>query len=289
MKSNFKSVSARRRARGFTLIEAIVVIVLIGIVGGMVAVFMKTPIDAYTDTERRGELVAIADSASRFMAREIQNAVPNSVRLTTSGSTSYLEFVPIFSAGRYPTERNADNKGNYLDFDEASDPLGFDVLPTLPAFNCNPPLSKTTHVLVVGNLGQPGVSSVYETGTAGSTQRKFSICLLPQLGFASNGFKLPNPSPGSRFQMAAKPITYECVPGSGRAGRINRYTGYQFNATQPTSSLGTPSLVADKVSACSFTYQATQQMLGLVTIRLDISADGESVRLQTQVNVDNAP
>ena len=30
MKSNFKSVSARRRARGFTLIEAIVVIVLIG-------------------------------------------------------------------------------------------------------------------------------------------------------------------------------------------------------------------------------------------------------------------
>ena len=35
--------------RGFTLIELIMVIVIMGVIGGMVSVFMKSPIDAYFD------------------------------------------------------------------------------------------------------------------------------------------------------------------------------------------------------------------------------------------------
>ena len=41
--------------RGFTLIEAIIVIVITGILAGMVAVFIRAPIDAYVDSARRAD------------------------------------------------------------------------------------------------------------------------------------------------------------------------------------------------------------------------------------------
>jgi len=54
----------------------------------------------------------------------------------------------------------------------------------------------------------------------------------------------------------------------------------------------TPALVADKVTACSMTYQAgTSDRAGLVTLDLTIQDSGttESVRLLHQVHVDNVP
>ena len=38
---------------GFTLVEAIMVIVITGILAGMVAVFIKAPVDGYVDSVRR--------------------------------------------------------------------------------------------------------------------------------------------------------------------------------------------------------------------------------------------
>lgn len=39
----------RQFARGFTLVEAIVVIVITGVIAGMVAVFIRTPVEGYMD------------------------------------------------------------------------------------------------------------------------------------------------------------------------------------------------------------------------------------------------
>ena len=69
----------RTRNCGFTLIEAIVVIVITGIIASMVAVFIRTPVDGYLDAERRAGLTDIADTAVRRMARDIRLALPNSV------------------------------------------------------------------------------------------------------------------------------------------------------------------------------------------------------------------
>ena len=53
--------------RGFTLVELIMVIVIMGVVGGMVSVFMKGPIDAYISGGRRAALTDTADTAVRRM------------------------------------------------------------------------------------------------------------------------------------------------------------------------------------------------------------------------------
>ncbi len=68
---------------GFTLIEMIVVIVITGIIAGVVAVFLKAPVQGYIDSARRAELTDIADTAIRRMARDVRTAVPNSVRVAS--------------------------------------------------------------------------------------------------------------------------------------------------------------------------------------------------------------
>ena len=44
-----------RRPRGFTLVEMIIVIVITGIIGGIVAIFLRAPVQGYVDSARRAE------------------------------------------------------------------------------------------------------------------------------------------------------------------------------------------------------------------------------------------
>src|SRR3989344_5071783 len=109
--------------RGFTLMEAIVVIMITGIIAVAVITFVREPILAYLDTARRAEVSDEADTAVRRIARDVQNALPNSVRVS---GTQFLEFVPITAAGRY---RAGDPPpGDPLDFTVPDATSAFDVL-----------------------------------------------------------------------------------------------------------------------------------------------------------------
>ena len=65
---------------GFTLLEAVVVIVITGIVSAMVAVFIRAPVEGYIDSVARAELTDAADTALRRLTREVRTALPNSLR-----------------------------------------------------------------------------------------------------------------------------------------------------------------------------------------------------------------
>ncbi|HJW54946.1 MAG TPA: prepilin-type N-terminal cleavage/methylation domain-containing protein, partial [Burkholderiaceae bacterium] len=67
--------------QGFTLLEAIIVIAITGIIAAVVAVFIVKPVQGYVDSARRAEMTDTADTALRRISRDLHLALPNSVRV----------------------------------------------------------------------------------------------------------------------------------------------------------------------------------------------------------------
>lgn len=276
----------KRAAHGFTLLEAVLVISMTGIVAAMVAVFVKAPVDAYVDQARRAELSDTADSTLRRIAREVQRALPNSVRVDASGTI--LEFLPVSAGGRYRAAPDATGGGDFLDFNSTTDG-SFAVL--------GPAVSAAAgDQLVVYNLGLPGADAY-----SGESRRALTSTgsALSTLAYAVGGTQFPFASPSNRFQIVSTPVTFYCAPVAGGSGTLRRYGGYAIQSSQPTNASAAPlstltgsnnALLAANVDTCSFVYNNNASARnGLLTLTLKITSGGESVTLMHQVHLDNSP
>jgi MSHA biogenesis protein MshO len=260
---------------GFTLIEMVTVISITAIISAAVAIFLRLPMQGYVDTVRRGELADAADTAVRRMNRDMHLALSNSVRVDP-GATA-VEFLLVRSGGRYRSELTGTGSGDILDFNNAAD-AAFDVLgPAVPAV--------AGDQIVVYNLGIPGADAY-----AGDTRRSYLSTSAPQVfNFAATGTPFPFASPSSRFQVVEGPVSYVCA-----GGNLTRYSGYAITAAQNVPPIGgTAAVLAKDVDmtpgACSFTYDVLSSRVALVTIRLRITRDSESINLYHAVQISNAP
>lgn len=263
---------------GVTLVEMIVAIVVTGILVAMASMFGRVQIQSYFDITNRTALADAADTALRRIARDVQSALPNSVRV----SGSYLEFVPIRDAGRYRAAQTPAGTGEILDFTKADVPIQtFDVLG--PGVEV-----QAGDRLVVYNLGIPG-ANVYagdvrrDIPAAGVGAARTSISFT-----ALAATPLPLASPANRFHIVTPPVTYECDVG---AGVLRRYWGYAFSVAQATPPVGgSTAVLVNGVTACTFSYvPGVQSRNGLIVVRLTLSGNGESVALLQQIDVLNSP
>jgi MSHA biogenesis protein MshO len=281
------------RQSGFTLVEMIMVIVITGIIGGMVAVFLKAPIQQYMDVARRAELTDVADTAIRRMARDVRTAVPNSVRVANCGvANSCVEYLPTRDGGRYRAAQDCTGActGIVLTFGVADG--SFDIIGTAINFVAG-------DYIVVGSTqsdGNPpydttitGVLRAY-TSSAGLTVQMNNTALPTWAELSSQRFDVVDGAQGAQGA-----VTYACenvgVNANGNGtGQLRRYWSYGFNVAQVNPPVGGQSaILADRVSACTIDYDIPNQRFGLLAIRLTLTSGGESVSLYNEIHVNNAP
>lgn len=277
----------RVRERGFSLVELVVVIVVLGILGASIAVFINNPVRGFFSTIRRAQLTDAADTALRRMVRDLQGATPNSIRITTSGSVLFLEFTPIADAGRYRAATSSGNEPSGTDALDITDPADttFQVL--------GPPVTVPASAkLVIFNLGY-ATSDLY----AGGNRRTVTTAAgsASTVAFTSTGSAWPADSPDHHFYLVTTPVTYVCTPGAGGTGRLERYSGYALQATQPASTSTAPlsgatkALMLDNVSACSFETSAVLANANAAALTLQLADSNETVTLYEQVYLENTP
>jgi MSHA biogenesis protein MshO len=292
------------RTRGFTLIELVITIAVGSVVVAFMALFIVTPMTIYTSQTRRAMLVDAADSALRFIGRDVRAALPNSVRVNTSGNA--LELLATVDGARYQDSGPLSNPALALDFTALDGAFAttvpFTQVPSLTATKTLP-WTSSAYYLSIYNVGVPGADAyqianflnvpyvITPPGTtitisAGATANQNLVTLSPPFQFLFG-------SPGQRVFLVSGPVSYLCDTA---AATLTRYSGYTIAGAQPTSAAAltaagaSSALVAANVTGCQFVFSVgTAQRNGLATLTLQITQSGESVQLLHQVEVVNAP
>lgn len=275
-----------RTAGGFTLIELVMVILLLGIMATFASQFIGIGSQIYGDASSREQLMSDARFAMERLNREVRNALPGSERIETldgswSDSGPCLRFWPISTSSRYiALNRNVSGSTTTLEL----------VMAT-PA-SAVAPLSPDASAVVVGDLlaifplpdaNQPSLSNGCEYGrcVARVTEVLAPVSGAQTLRYAATE-SLAGLSPGSRVYFAREQVRY-CV----QAGSMYR-ASMALNGTSAAMPLGI--LMADALRAGSFYREATAfNSEGEFGVRLVFERKGEAVTFNHKLGVFNVP
>lgn len=286
--------------RGFTLVEMIIVIVITGIIAGMVAVFIRVPVQGYADSARRAEMSDIADTALRRLGRDVRTAVPNSLRTPTPAGSTYIEFLPTRDGGRYRVAPAGGAGGCGVDGDDldftAADAC-FEVVGTGVALTRGVDDDHSDQI-IIGSTQSTG-DKPYDKAAAG-VRRPYAGVTGTQTAIHIIKVQFPTAATlaGHRFEVVPadqQAVTYAClnlgVDGNGDGtGTLTRFWAYGYNSTQVAPPLGgSNAILADRVSACNFVYDTGNQRNSLLAVTLTITRGGESENLFHEIHVNNIP
>ena len=275
------------KLKGFTLIEMLTVIVLLGIIAGILTPFISKAMQAYTHSRARASLVDKGRLALERLAREVHQAVPNSLSVLSGGIG--IEFVRSRAGGRYV---------------DRFDDFGPEFSRVNRRFRKNAMLTElyalgtglgfsTGDVLVIGNT-TPGDLQAGNTATAlsgitattavgpgndGTTNGQI-------LSFAGQQFTVE--SPGKHFAIADQTVEVGLSAGNLRWFTASGLTNYDGAVDW---SGGDPALV-DGVTSVLFTYAPGNPQSSAV-LRVDLqltdSTTGQNIRLYREIQVRNTP
>jgi MSHA biogenesis protein MshO len=264
---------------GFTLVEIIMVIVITGILGSMVAVFIRAPVQQYMDAGARAELTDIADLALRRMANELRTAVPSSVLAT---GTTRIEFLPTKDGGRYRVSGSgvvcassaASAALSFTESDDCFEILGPEITFSDPA--------TASDVIVVGSM-QPGADPYADRGLYNGMAGAQSTVVMV-------GILFPASAVSQRFEVVPgdqQAVTYACenlgiADGNG-TGTLRRYWKYGFTHAYTG---GLSAVLANKLYTCNI---VVDQGRGLIANTLQFARASEVVSLYHEIHVHSSP
>ncbi len=255
------------RARGFTLIELIMVIVLLSIVATISVQFVTFSTQGAIDTSDRQQRSLTGVVISEQITRALREALPTSVR--TDGTC--IEWMPILAAS------------NYLTLPKGASPTSFDAVPLASGG------AVSGRIVVYGYSGSLYNASNPDPGVISPPARMDSSANPAPVTFddgASHRFK--GRSPEKRFYVVDEPRTL-CQSGQF----LYRYSNYPVSASIDPKAV-TPEVMAATLQAGSLVFAITPPSLkrgAVVSFKfiLESPNSDESLTVQQEVQIRNVP
>lgn len=287
-------------ARGFTLVELIVVMVITGVLAGGISVFFMPAVNNYLAVGRRANLTDMMDGALRTMSRDVRAAVPNSIRLATQ---KCFELVPTSGGGRFRTapdtawDASAAAADRSLPLDTSGPTSGFDVMTQFSS----PPAPGDWVVIdnqngddVYRGDNRAAIAAVGAPPPITGVKHRVTLASPKQFppGYDGGRFVVVPAAQGPVFHVCANPG--KDASGAG-TGTLYRVSGYAFNGASPSAcpavGAGAP-VLATHVEQCEFSYNpnaGAAQDAGYLQIKLKITDQNESVQILFGMHADNVP
>ena len=287
-----------KKISGFTLLELIIVIIILGVMSVGISGFITLSTQTYLNVTERDELLSSARFAVERLNRELRNAVPNSIRTIVDNNTSptkqCIEFIPIKASTVYtdiPVKPDPEsNQVSVVSFNISQST--FYSCPIAPASNCNDyivvyPLEESDVYNFDVGLGEGKVSQFKAFPVAlDLTDDIWTVPVEPD-----GGMVFDEHSPTERLYIFDSTVSY-CI--SGIDFELTRHQGNSFNNNQliPASDdsvLMAENLIFDK-DELPFTYaEASLQRNAVVQVKLTFDRDGEVISFDNDVHIENVP
>ena len=296
------NTSSDRAARGFTLIEMIISLVLMGIVAMVMIPLLQMPMNGYLNAQRRTELQSQLSLVRSKLGDDLANALPGSVRIRQVGAVRYLEFLEVKAVGRYRSLQTNPLTTDYCTTaaDATCSRDAFNPSCAETCFTSLGPLYTTGAAPAVGDyvsvLPQFGSAtpSAYSTAANSPTSRVTAAGALPngEWGLRFTAHQFQDDDLQKRFYLIRQPVSYVCRPAAGgTTGTLVKRWGYPMNANQPIAfGAANSATLATRVNTCVFNLAtaatAPQNLRQTLSLQLTLATiSGAAITEQTQAQM----
>jgi MSHA biogenesis protein MshO len=275
-----------RRSRGFTLVEMVTVILVLGVLAVGVSSFIIFGTRIFIESSAVEQVTGESRYAIERMTRDIRSALPGSPRLASgsAGSESWqcLELVPIVASSSYVALGLAPGPAAKTATVFRDAPLSA-VAAGQWAF-VYPLTSDDVYGSFPGNLGKRFVLEKV-TASASSIELEFP-----------NAVRFAEASPRQRMYFSNQPVSY-CFVQSLGGGGINlwRYGNYGFSAAQPDlltlRANGSAALMAQNLTSPQPLSLQGSTLINNAVVQMAIgfAVNGQTFEYQHQVQMINVP
>jgi MSHA biogenesis protein MshO len=264
------NISMQKKQAGFTLIELVTVIVILGVLSIGLSSFLKFGAQIFIEATDRNQILSSARFAIERINRELRGAVPNSARILFNGC---LEFTPIAQSFVY------------IDIPVTPEPDAnvVKLVPTDTSFTAE---EDDNYSVVVYPLNSDDVYQTINSKVFPLKSGNFNGSGSPHTLTFFNDISFAEDSTTQRLFISKKAVMY-CHENNNE---LVRYDIDGHNSDGSISGQSTGVLMAEDLITATFKAgTGSRQRNGTIELGFEFSRNNETIHFNNEVQVPNVP